>query len=82
MSRRYGEPIAVTLRGEQPIGFTWRGRQYQVQVIGFWRLATRWWDAEHPADRDYYRLMTPDFAVYEVYQEQTSGAWVLDRCLD
>jgi Family of unknown function (DUF6504) len=82
MSRRYGEPIAVTLRGEQPIGFTWRGRQYQVQVIGFWRLATRWWDAEHAADRDYYRLMAPDFGVYEVYQERTSGAWVLDRYLD
>jgi uncharacterized protein DUF6504 len=82
MSRRYGEPIAVTLRGERPIGFTWRGRQYQVRVIGFWRLATRWWDAERPANRDYYRLMTPNFGVYEVYQEQTSGTWVLDRCLD
>jgi hypothetical protein len=82
MSRHYGEPITVTLRGEQPVGFTWRGRHYRVRVIGTWRLATRWWDEERAADRHYYRVMTPDFATYELYRELASDRWVLSRVLD
>lgn len=82
MTRRYGEVITVTRRGDLPVSFVWRERRYEVSVIASWRLATRWWDTARAARRHYYRLMTPDLAVFEVYHEQVSDIWVLDSLLD
>ena len=95
MARRYGEPVRVTLaqaghaaqqhggeRGEtRPTSFTWRGRRYWVSVLGTWRLRAHWW-REQPAERTYYRVVTADHQVFELYHEAVSGAWVLDTCQD
>jgi hypothetical protein len=90
MTRRYGEPISVVAHHGQPVAFIWRGASYRVQVIGTWRLATRWWAAETGAevDRVYFRVRAADQQVFELYCElaKTSpdqpGLWVLDVCLD
>jgi len=90
MARRYGEPIHVVAHHGRPVAFTWRGVNYSVQVIGTWRLATRWWAAETGAavDRVYFRVRTADQQVFELYCELAKtapdrhGPWVLDVCLD
>ncbi|HKW21852.1 MAG TPA: DUF6504 family protein [Ktedonobacterales bacterium] len=90
MARRYGEPIHVVAHHGRPVAFTWRGVNYSVQVIGTWRLATRWWAAETGAavDRVYFRVRTADQQVFELYCElaktapDQAGPWVLDVCLD
>jgi uncharacterized protein DUF6504 len=90
MARRYGEPIRVVAHQGRPVAFTWRGVNYNVQVIGTWRLATRWWAAETGAsvDRVYFRVRTADQQVFELYCElakaapNQAGPWVLDVCLD
>jgi hypothetical protein len=85
MSRRYQEPITVTLGpswlGEGPVAFTWRGRAYRVKVLATWHLCDRWWDAERHASRVYWRLLTPQLGCYEVYQENDTR-WVLDVVQD
>jgi len=56
-----------------------RPRLPRVEVIGRWHLQDRWWDHERESDRTYYRLLTADHMVFEIYQEKTSkGLWVLD----
>lgn len=83
MSRRYHEPIAVTVDGDgQPVAFTWRGRRYAVTVIGKWRLRTLWWDPQRAVARTYYRVCTADQQVFELYQVGMGGGWVLDVCQD
>jgi hypothetical protein len=85
MSRRYQEPITVTLGtswlGEGPVAFTWRGRTHSVEVLATWRLRDRWWDRERQANRTYWRVMTAALGVYEVYCEN-GAAWVLDTVQD
>lgn len=84
MAHRYGDPVSVTVaRGEltSPTSFTWRGRRYWVSVIGMWRLCSYWWNAE-PASRTYYRVMTAECQVFELYRTDVTGVWVLDVCHD
>lgn len=92
MSRRYGDPVQVTVaqvthsakrahesRGEQrPTSFTWRGQRYWVEVIGTWHLCDRWWEVQRHSDRYYYRVVTADHQVFELYHDIVSGIWVLD----
>jgi len=82
MSRRIGLPVRVeTNAAGEPVHFTWRGRVYAGEVIGRWHLSDRWWDRERrrQADRLYYRLLTADHQMVELYRESTSaGLWVLD----
>lgn len=84
MSRRFGEPISVTVaEGDgQPVAFTWRGVTYAVQVLSRWRLRTYWWDPHRATERTYYRVCTADHQVFEVYLEGVTGGWVLDVCQD
>lgn len=86
MSRRYGEPISVAVdQAGQPKRFTWRHVTYTVTVIGHWHLGDKWWDDERHSDRQYYRLMTKDLRVFEIYQETAPGKtphWVLDVVQD
>ncbi|HEX9413959.1 MAG TPA: hypothetical protein VF916_10695 [Ktedonobacterales bacterium] len=42
----------------------------------------RWWDAQWHANRTYWRVVTADFQVFELYQEASTGAWVLDVVQD
>lgn len=91
MGRRFRDrqPISVTLVDGQPTAFTWRGCIYQVRVIGTWRLATRWWEADEAGggegeavDREYYRVLTPYHQPFDIYHDVLAGGWVLDVCHD
>jgi hypothetical protein len=42
----------------------------------------RWWDVQRHANRTYWRVVTADFQVFELYQEASTGAWVLDVVQD
>jgi hypothetical protein len=76
VSRRISLPVPVeTDAAGEPVAFTWRGVRRRVEVIGRWHLRDRWW----VSSAHYYRLMTKDFQVFDVYRELTSaGLWVLD----
>ncbi len=84
MARRISIPIRVkTDAAGLPVRFTWRGVTYHVTVIGQWHLRDRWWDHERQSDRRYYRLLTADHQIFEIYRERTSkGLWVLDVVQD
>jgi hypothetical protein len=81
MAHRYGHEITVTLRRGRPVAFVWRGLEYDVQVIGRWKLRDRWWDKERHAERWYWRVMMADFQVFELYHEN-GVRWVLDVVQD
>lgn len=86
MSRRYGEAINVVADSTgQPQRFTWRSITYPVEIIAHWHLADKWWDAERQSDRQYYRVMTPDLRIFEIYHETAPDKaphWVLDVVQD
>jgi Domain of unknown function (DUF6504) len=90
MSRRIGHPVAVQTRENgQPFAFNWRGVLYRVRVLSHWRLATRWWEPAGTVDRHYFRVVTSDHQVFELYYEAAPTAaipdgkrWVLDVCQD
>jgi hypothetical protein len=60
----------VTLRRGRPVAFIWHGHERQAQVIGRW-------NKERHAERWYWRVMTADFQVFELYREN-GVRWVLD----
>jgi hypothetical protein len=84
MSRWIGIPVRVEMRLDgQPRAFTWRHTTYHVQVIAEWHLMDRWWDRERQADRTYYRVLTADHQVFELYRDAAQGdVWVLDKVQD
>lgn len=98
MAHRYGAPVRVATDAlGRPVRFTWRGVPRRCEVVGEWRLVSRWWvtpaevealrSAGRPAlgatDRAYYRVLTPDCGVYELYRDDAAGgAWVLDVVRD
>ena len=68
-------------------GSSWRGVLYRVRVIGRWRLSTRWWEPADAVDRHYFRAITSDQQIFELYCEAAPTArilenkrWVLDIC--
>jgi hypothetical protein len=81
MAHRYGHAITVTLRRGRPVAFVWRGLEYDVRVIGRWKLQDRWWDPIGHADRTYWRVITPALGVYELLCEN-GVRWVLDVVQD
>jgi hypothetical protein len=85
MSRFVGLPlkgVKKNAKGE-PIAFIWRGVTYRGEIIHSWKLSDRWWEREAYSNRTYYRLMTADFQVYDIYSENTSrGLWVLSHIHD
>jgi hypothetical protein len=85
MSRFIGLPVKGVKKDASgaPIAFTWRGVTYRGKIISSWRLSDRWWERETHSDRTYYRLMTADFQVFDIYRENTSrGLWVLSHIYD
>jgi hypothetical protein len=80
--RRIGAPVAVTVSRHRPVAFQRRGQRYRISVLGTWHLMDRWWDAQRHANRTYWRMVTPDHQVFELYQEASTGAWVLDVVQD
>jgi uncharacterized protein DUF6504 len=70
-----------------PLAFTWRGVMYRVRVIGHWRLSTRWWEPAAAVERPYFRVITADQQIFELYYEAAPTAripenkrWILDIC--
>jgi uncharacterized protein DUF6504 len=54
-----------------------------------WKLATRWWEPDDAVDRNYFRVITSDQQVFELYYEAAPATyipdntrWVLDVCQD
>lgn len=84
MAHRYGDPVRVSVAAgdaQRPTSFSWRDRRYGVRVLATWRLRTNWWQPQ-AADRTYYRVVTADHQVFELYQDINSSAWVLDAVQD
>jgi hypothetical protein len=85
LTKRYHEPIEVSISGPAPAAFRWRGRLYQVlRVLGHWREDAAYWTGgiEIP-QRDLWRveaLGATGRGVYELTCE--SGIWRLDRIWD
>jgi hypothetical protein len=85
MSRFIGLPVKGVKKDKQvrPVSFVWRGVTYRGKIIHEWRLSDRWWEREAHSDRHYYRLMTADFQVFDLYAELTSrGLWILSHIHD
>ena len=85
MSRFIGLPVKGVKKNAkgEPVAFKWHGVTYRGQVISIWRLSDRWWERETYSDRTYYRLMTADYQVFDIYSENTSrGLWVLSHIHD
>jgi hypothetical protein len=85
MSRYIGLPLKRVEKDKQgrPVSFTWRGVTYHGKTISTWRLSDRWWEREAHSDRTYYRLMTADLQVFDIYSENTSrGLWILSHIQD
>jgi len=85
VSRFIGLPVKGVKKNAkgEPVAFTWRGVTYRGKIINMWRLRDRWWEREAHSDRTYYRLMTADFQVFDIYSENTSrGLWILARIHD
>lgn len=88
MPQFYSDEIEV-IRDEKtknPISFIWRGREYKIkEVIAFWpdfsysksgARRKRWWQRRH---RNYYRVLTEDEEVFEIYFDRGSKreTWIL-----
>jgi Domain of unknown function (DUF6504) len=85
MSRFIGLPLKhIELdAGGKPVAFTYHGVTYRGKVIHHWILSDRWWERETQSYRRYFRLMTADFQVFDIYAEDTSrGLWVLSHIHD
>jgi hypothetical protein len=84
----YSEEIEVERdeKTKYPVSFVWRGKEYPIkEVIAFWpdfsfprsgAKRKRWWQRRH---RNYYRVLTEDDQVFEIYFDRGSKeeAWVL-----
>jgi hypothetical protein len=47
--------------------------RYPVEeILSTWHLRARWWDSPQHRDRQYWRVQTPDFGVYELYHDQAN----------
>lgn len=85
MSRYIGLPLKHAVKDKQSraVAFTWRGVTYRGKIISTWRLSDRWWERETHSDRTYFRLMTADLQVFDIYREHTSrGLWVPSHIQD
>jgi hypothetical protein len=93
MSRRYGEPIDVHRRDDEPAEFLWRGRLYVVRaVLARWVETAAWWQAATPTTAGSSALaLGPDSAALSLERElwrveasrgRVHGTGVFDLCFD
>lgn len=61
----------------------------RVRVIGRWRRSTCWWEPDDAVDRRYFRVITSDQQIFELYYEAAPTAqipdnkrWILDISQD
>lgn len=61
MTKRYDDPIDVVgdpVDPDLPVGFTWRGRRYEVDLrLERWREAAPWRPQQTVRDRDCFRVL-------------------------
>lgn len=79
VGRRYGEPVDVRRRDDEPAEFLWRGRLYLVRaVLARWWEAGGWWQggpAEAAGLGEVAGLVGPDDREREVWRvEAGAGA--------
>lgn len=85
MARQPHVPVLVEASPDgRPLAFTWRGERRPVKVIGTWHLRDRWWSTEGHSDRWYFRCITADLQIFELYRDDAlrPPLWVLDRIID
>lgn len=74
-------PVTVTAASGCPQSFQWRRKSYVVStVLEKWIDTGAWWEGE--AEKVFYRLVTHDGGLYELYQERISGRWYLYKVYD
>lgn len=64
-----------------PVSIVRNGRRVKVTAIyERWRLADEWWVKE--VERDYFRVRTSVGIVLDIYRDNASNRWYLDRIHD
>lgn len=63
-----------------PIMFVWKGVANNiVEIADQWKVRTHWW-TEDEVRRHYFRVMTEDNGVYDLYED--GEGWILDLVID
>jgi hypothetical protein len=71
----------VTLDGEYPLSFMWRGEVHVVgDVTDRWRIDGEWWRGG--VRREYFKLLTEDGWLVVDYHDKAAGVWHLQRGYD
>ena len=85
MTRLFRIPQPLLVEGGangEPRAFTWRRRVHRITaVLNHWRVQLDWWDGAEVA-RDYYQVNTDTGLMADLYCEQNTGQWFLERVYD
>lgn len=77
MAKRYDDDIEVAADpgpAALPVGFTWRGRRYEIdQHLASWLEGGEWWDAAAARDRLYYRVLARPAGVVTTGEIDSDG---------
>jgi hypothetical protein len=93
MPEFFSEEIEVKRdeKTKNPVSFIWRGIEYKVkEIIAFWpdfsqpktgARKKQWWQRKH---RNYYRILTEQDEVFEIYFDRGSKreVWILNTKLE
>ncbi len=64
-----------------PVNLVRNGRREKLTAIyGHWRLTDEWWGKK--VERDYFRVGTGAGIVLDIYRDNASNRWYLDRIHD
>ncbi len=64
-----------------PVAFTWGSQCHPVRLVAnHWREDQGWWDRR--VWRDYFRVVTATGLLAEIFQDQLTGEWYLQRIYD
>jgi hypothetical protein len=84
MSRLWQTGEALQLRLDEagtPVGLRWAGHWHSVaRLSNRWRVDVGWW--RWRVWRDYYKLVTQDGVLIEIYQDLLTGQWYVQRLYD
>jgi hypothetical protein len=74
--------IEVTESAEHgPAMVLYGKKKTQVEsVICHWRINQEWW--KRPVERDYFRVRLVDGVICELFRDNSSGCWQLQRVYD
>jgi hypothetical protein len=79
-----GEPIRmITGEDGRPRRFTRRDRHYAVQAIRrTWQVKTDWWEGGGMVWRQYFRIVTAEGIIFELYQDLLTEHWCIEKVYD